>query len=286
VEKKMKEIVEFINSNSNWLYVKIYENPLFFFDYWTFAHIWLGFVIFAILNLVNVKNKWTNLFLILICYEVFEIVILYLSLDVFRPETIKDQFTDIIVGIIGGFLFYQYSLIYSNKNGKIKKPFSYNNLLIALFTAATLSFEWVGFYGYKYNLSFFNSEGLNYSAFLLWFLSSFFMILIFLKLNIYFNKTCSMLLLYAVYFSVLLSGESITYHVFHWREVGNHAHQPLIFDIIHGTIALHIFYLAAPFVTVALFTLFKTFLTAAVEKNQQSIKELELITESVESRNN
>ena len=41
--------------------------------------------------------------------EIAEILMLYVSLHVFNPETIKDQFTDIFVGILGGLFGYLFT---------------------------------------------------------------------------------------------------------------------------------------------------------------------------------
>ena len=42
-----------------------------------------------------------------------EILILYLALGIFRPETIKDQFTDIFVGLMGATTSYLFILRYN-----------------------------------------------------------------------------------------------------------------------------------------------------------------------------
>jgi hypothetical protein len=92
----MRTIVELINKNGDWLYVKLFENPIFFFDFWSLVHFWSGGILLTIILTKGYRNKWSILFSLLLFYEIVEISMLYVSLNVFLPETIKDQFTDIL----------------------------------------------------------------------------------------------------------------------------------------------------------------------------------------------
>jgi hypothetical protein len=102
----MDHFVIWIKQVTAWLYIPIYQNQLFFIDYWSFVHFWSGFVLFALLIVLNFRPSWLWLFICLTAYEIFEVALLYFSLNIFLPETIKDQFTDIFVGLIGGGLCY------------------------------------------------------------------------------------------------------------------------------------------------------------------------------------
>ena len=102
----MDHIVIWIKQHTGWLYVKIYENQFFFFDLWSFAHLCSGFVVFILLLMLGYRRPWIWLAIYLSIYEGVEMAMLYLSLHIFQPETIKDQVTDVLVGMFGGLLSY------------------------------------------------------------------------------------------------------------------------------------------------------------------------------------
>jgi len=134
----MDHFVIWIKQHTGWLYTRIYENQFFFLDFWSFAHLWSGFVLFILLLTLRYRHPWFWLTIYLSIYEIVELAMLYLSLHVFQPETIKDQVTDILVGISGGFLSYLFV------NQKI-----FNRIALfekidseALIVAMTISFLW------------------------------------------------------------------------------------------------------------------------------------------------
>ena len=100
----MEWFVKWIRENTDWLYTKIYENSFFFFDLWSFAHLWAGIGIIIVLTFLGVKFRFRILFLVLFLYEFIEIMMIFLALKVFKPETIKDQITDLVVGVLGGLM--------------------------------------------------------------------------------------------------------------------------------------------------------------------------------------
>jgi hypothetical protein len=270
----MKTIVELINTNCDWLYVKIFENPLFFFDFWSFVHFWSGGILITIILAKGYRNKWSILFSLLLFYEIVEISMLYVSLNVFFPETIKDQFTDIFVGMSGGYLFDKWLNFYSTNKKQFSNFFQNPNTHIALFTAITIAFDWVGFYRYKYNVLIFNSPGLNYTAFSLWSAGIFSVLVIYNRLSVRYSKAYSIALLWIIYFTALCIFEFTLYHIFGFKESGEHAHKPLFFNIIHGTTSLHLFYMLCPFTSVAIFSMFKKLFNSAfynVRKFNQSL---------------
>lgn len=268
----MKGIVEFINSNSDWLYIKIFENQIFFFDFWSFIHFWSGGVLITVISCSKLKRKWILLFACLLFYELVEIATLYLALNVFRPETIKDQLMDIFVGMAGGYLFDKWIRYFSSNRKQSGKVFQNPSLYIALFTAITIAFLWVGFYKYEYNISVFNSPGLNYMAFSIWVLGIFGIIIIYSMLSAKLKRIHALMLLWIIYVVVLCFLEFTFYHIIGFRESGNHDHKPLIFDIIHGTLVLHLFYLFLPFLSVFLYLSFNKLFSKAffnVGKNNE-----------------
>ena len=88
---------------TSWLYVPIYQNPIFFIDYWSFVHFWSGLMILVSLVALKIRPIYLWLTIILILYEVSEMSIVYYALGIFHPEVIKDQITDVVVGLSGGF---------------------------------------------------------------------------------------------------------------------------------------------------------------------------------------
>ena len=265
----MRAIVELINTNCDWLYVKIFENPIFFFDFWSFNHFWSGGILITIILTTRYRHKWIILFSLLLFYEIVEMSMLYFSLNVFLPETIKDQFTDIFVGMSGGYLFYKWLNFYSTNKKQFSNFLQNPNTHIALFTAFTIAFIWVGFYRYKYNVPIFNSPGLNYTAFLLWLTGIFSMLVIYNRLSVRFNKVYSIALLWIISFAVLCFFEFTLYHMFGLKESGEHDHKPLIFNIIHGTTVLHVFYVLSPFTSVAIYSIFKKLFNSAFHNVRQ-----------------
>jgi hypothetical protein len=135
----MDQFVVWIKNHSGWLYRQIYENPYFFIDFWSLAHLWCGFVVFTILVGLRWRNPWFWLIFYLILYEIVEIFMLYISLHIFNPETIKDQFTDIIIGILGAYLGY----LFIRQKAKQRIQFFGKLDFEALWVAETLSFLWI-----------------------------------------------------------------------------------------------------------------------------------------------
>lgn len=254
----MKEIVLWIRQNTNWLYVKIFENKLFFFDYWSFVHFTSGILLYSIF--INFKKKWLIIISLLILYELVEILTIYFALNVFKPETIKDQFTDIIVGILGAY-FQMLLLKYFNKFEKnIKDNFLQNYSII--FISIQISFWWVGSYGYKHNFKLLNTAGLNIITFLIWFISLFFIYKIYDKIKaINTNKVKSFIITYLIYLISLFIYEYITYNFLGIKEIGHKNKSPLLFDLIHGTIVLHLVYLLMPLILLSGYKIFYKLLT-------------------------
>ncbi len=136
----LESLVIWIRQQTAWLYLQVYQNQIFFIDLWSLAHFWSGFVIFILLLVIRSKQPWLWLTVGLALYEIAEILMLYVSLHVFNPETIKDQFTDIFVGILGGLFGYLFTY------QKFKLKFDIFKILDfeSVFVSMTYSFIWVG----------------------------------------------------------------------------------------------------------------------------------------------
>ena len=180
--------------------------------------------------------------LVLFSWEFLEISFIYLSIHAFKPETIPDQLTDIIIGYAGGslgWLFWQY-----RHKAVMKLCRRHTPLQVELFVSCAMSFVWVGSYGYTYNVPFFNSPVLNWLAFLLWSSGLFATIRVYRFLSHRVRPFwIRIVLIWLTYFSILLFIEYLGYYVFEIRQVT--AERPLLFGLIHGTVTLKVYYIIA-----------------------------------------
>jgi hypothetical protein len=193
------------------------------------------------------KNRWLTLFVILVLFEIVESVVFIIILKLFRPEKIVDVLNDIFIGMLGGYLIS--SFFKWNKNRK------YAQWLAAFLAAITIAFLWVGWYRYSYNIPFFNSPYINWWALTCWTLAGITMIVVFQLINQHKNFVFGITFVWTVYLILLFSVEYIAYHLWCFREI-KHGATPLIFNIIHGTPAMHVFYTTAPIYFIGLFILF------------------------------
>jgi len=210
--------------HAGWLYTKVYQNDFFFFDLWTIVHCWSGFILFLALKSLRVKNPFPVQLTILFLYELMEILFTYFALHIFKPETIKDQFTDIFIGMVGAMIGNAIL-----KSTSLKNIIHVKNLKIflAFLTAITYSFLWVGFYHYSYNVELFNTPGINIGAFAFWTAGVFFTIRFYEKLkNLKLWKR--LLILWGVYLTGLFIVEFFGFIVFllayslRWHKVGKY----------------------------------------------------------------
>jgi hypothetical protein len=138
----MDWIIETVYSSTHWLYKVIYSNKFFFIDYWTFNHIWSGAFVYIILRAKRIQKVWLVLILILLSYEIVEILFRIFALNLFKPEIIKDQINDIIFGLLGGVLCHYLLKI---RKGKSWNKFHLRYPLTSFLTAGTISYLYVGF---------------------------------------------------------------------------------------------------------------------------------------------
>ena len=110
--------------------------------------------------------------------------------------------------------------------------------------ACTMSCLWVGFYGYRYNVAFFNSPLINWLAFMLWSIGLVTTIRVYKLLgNILMPPWQRILATWFIYFAGLLVLEYCGYYVFEIQQVTNE--RPLMFGLIHGTATLKFYYVVA-----------------------------------------
>jgi len=249
-----------------WLYVKIYENPFFFFDYWSIMHIITSSLVIIILNIFNLKHKFIILFLSVVSWEIFELLFLYFNFNIFQPETLKDQATDIAIGMFSG-LLTQYFIINKNKI-YILKNIKQQDITILL-TAFLISFNWVGFYNYHYSVKELNFNGLNLWAFSLWSVGNIAILKGYLFLRRFFKNTFLLMPIFGIiYFLILLIVEYIGRYLLEIKEVSSPNHTPLIFGLIYGNNVLHLMYIVMPFVSFTIFKIIDYSLNKVKLKNQ------------------
>jgi hypothetical protein len=244
------DFVQYILTETSWLYTKIYQNNFLFFDLWSIVHFWSGFVILLLLQAFRLKPALLLLFIILFIYELAEILFLYFAFDLFRPETLKDQVTDMLVGLAGG-LLSAWLLNYAMKQFHSRRYLVLSGMM--MLAASTYAFPWVGFYHYHYDIEAYNTGGgMNFYTYLTWTVAGFILLQVF-----YFLKKQRFILrvltTWSGYFIALLLFESITYHLMGIHENSLEGASPLIFGLIHGTRVMHVFYMICPFLIMMLY---------------------------------
>lgn len=259
----MIEFVQYILDESAWLYTRIYQNRLFFFDLWSFVHLWSGFVFYLFFRAARMKMPLIGLLALLFVYEVIEILFAYFAFHIFRPETIKDQVTDILVGMAGGYIclaFLRAAELAGHWRHRIITG------VISFMAGATFAFFWVGFYHYTYNVSSYNTAGINLSSFSAWTSGGILIILLFLVFRRY-HFLIRLGLTWLSFMIVLLAFEYFFYYLLEVRETTGYPLKPLIWGLIHGTRTLHFVYLTAPFIILSLY-LFGTWLVRQSIRHQ------------------
>lgn len=259
----MEDFITLIRENTQWLYTRLFESEYLYLDLWSFVHLWSGMVIFSLFLAFGIKRKWLWLFILLLLYEIVEQGIVILGYHVFYLEKIVDVVNDLITGFVGG-LIIDY-MVKSPFLRKIRFPVLFFPMLLA---TATVSYIWVGNYKYVYIISLLNSKGICWWAFIWWFLGGIGVIASYIKLSgVVKGKIRSSVAVWILYLTGLIIFEYIGYSLLQIREVG-HIAKPLFLNIIHGTFAMHVFYLIAPFVFILLFELFSVLFTKASQQQK------------------
>jgi hypothetical protein len=237
--------------HTGWLYTKLFENFVFFVDLWSFVHAWAGMVLWLLLAQVSPRRRWCTIVAALVSWELLELTFLYFAIGIFKAETLKDQLTDIVIGLLGAALGRGLTrsralntVPATSHQGLARHP-------AVVFAGTTIAFLWVGNYKYHYNAEPLNSAGLNWWAFVLWSLGLATCVEIFLAFRARGRSwSLSLAATWAVYLPALLALEYFGYNVLGIREVGHADAAPLVADLVHGSPALWTFYLLAPGIAV------------------------------------
>lgn len=235
-----------IRDNSEWLYSIIFEYKWFNYDLWSFVHLWSGGILFALLSAFNTKKKWLKLLLILSVLAFIETSISIKSFNLFESERSLGIFNDIITGMLGGCLIYYFL--------KWKHTEKHSKWLALFISSITISFIWVGYYGYRYSIAFFNSPYINWWAFTAWTVSGMTIIFVSIFIKNKWNYIWGIAIPWLIYIILLFVVEYIAYHLLSLREV-TEGTTPLVFDVIHGSKIMHVYYTTAPLYFIGLFFL-------------------------------
>lgn len=254
---------ENIRNNTDWLHCLIVEYKLFYIDLWSFIHLVTGGAVLLVLSASGSKRIFSTLFLLLVLFEIAEISFFIGVLKLFMPEKTLDVVNDIAIGMLGGFII--------QKILTWKRRSVYAKWIFAAISAAFVSFVWVGWYGYSYNHSFFNSSCINWWALTCWSFSGFVIIAINYHLEKKINFPAAFIITSSIYLTALVVVEYIAYHFFKLHEITSDA-EPLIFNIIHGSRIMHIYYVTAPLFYILVYKFSNHFLKK-YEKGDSPIKQ-------------
>jgi hypothetical protein len=265
--------VQYILAETNWLYSKIYQNDYLFFDLWSIVHFWSGLVLYLTLGAFRFRYPFMVLFGILFLYELAEILFIYFAFHLFRPETIKDQVTDMLAGLLGGLLFA--GLLYLAKKYYHRYKYLVLSAMMVL-AASTYAFPWVGFYHYTYDVASYNTGGgMNFYTYLTWTVAG----LLILQVFFLFRKQNLLLRMFntwLIYFTGLIIFEYITYYLFGIHENSKEVARPLIFGLIHGTRTMDVFYIICPFLFILLYGIGVWLLERVIYYKEEVVAEKEL----------
>jgi hypothetical protein len=154
------------------LYTKVFVGRFFFFDLWSINHMWTGFMLFLILSSLMFKRPLAVIAICLFGYEVFEILLTYFATNIFIPEIIKDQFTDIFIGLTGSIIGFLLIFNYAYLNDRFHQLMQ--NVFI-FFISMSFAFLWLVFS----RVSVSDLTSLNLIIFFLWLAQAFITIVTF-----------------------------------------------------------------------------------------------------------
>jgi len=104
---------DFVNSPvrkaiGNFLQINVVNKPWIHIDLWSGIHFFSGALIFFILTLFGTKTPWKflALFIILVVYEVIELVLTNMTSGIFIREKLINALSDVVIGMLGGVLVW------------------------------------------------------------------------------------------------------------------------------------------------------------------------------------
>lgn len=261
----MESLYYFIRTNTAGLYEVVYSSSFFFIDYWSFIHFGSGIFLMVTARAMNLKRIWSTLFLALFVYEILELGFIYFSINVFRPETLPDQATDILVGMLGG-LCASPSIKPSGSFFVKQLNWLSTGTRADTLTAALMACCWVRYYGYHYNVPFLNSPYINWWALTLWSGGLYAIMYLYRKLRRSLNIPTAIISVWLMALAVTFIIEFIGYSLLEIRETGGYS--PLFLNMIHGTALLKFCYIIAAPAAIVSSALVSSVLTMFSQKLQ------------------
>jgi len=245
-----REFYYLVLRKTAFLYTFVVQTPYFFLDLWSIVHFVSGAALGLLLAARRIRRPFLVLLVILVGYELVEVALTFLAIRVFLPEVLPDQVTDVWVGMLGGLAGW--SLVRRGcAAGKRVPAWRPAPFLPDLSVAVTVSAVWVAFYGYSYNVEFFNSPVINWWAFLWWSGGLLGVLRFFDWLRGAVSPPWMAIpATWAAYVATLVTVEHVGYAVVGIREVRGGG--PLVFDVIHGTPAMKLYYAVAGLVTIGI----------------------------------
>jgi hypothetical protein len=147
------------------LYTRVCHGGFFYLDLWSVNHLWSGFMLYLIAAALNIRRPLLIIATCLIGYEIFEILLTYIACNIFIPEIIKDQFTDVFIGFSGSCAGLA---IVSNYNQMINRYSVVVHKAAIFFISMSFAFLWLVFSHSSVCLEVNYASLLNVVIFFLW----------------------------------------------------------------------------------------------------------------------
>lgn len=235
-----------LHQSADFLYTELYRSGLFVLDIGSLIHFFCAIGLMLILFSHFRRRVLLVLLLMLLCWEVIEIGFAFLATGSSAPGIIQNHVGDLLASMLGGAIGW--GIAYGINS---RPPYG---LFSAAGLAGMISFLWVISYGYQYNHSGLNASHFNFFAFTVWSLGLCSVIALqrAMEGRIY-HVPSRLALIWTSYFVGLVLLEFVGYKLLGIHEVSKGVlHPPLLFGLIHGTVAMKTFYLLIGVVTALL----------------------------------
>lgn len=262
----MANLMHFIRQYTVWLHHTLFDYGLFYIDLWSLVHIWSGLILFTALSARGWKNRWRWLAFFLFAFEVVEATIFISIMKMFMPEKLPDSFTDIFVGLAGGYFVY---FLYEKR----RIPVNYSKLFLYWLASVTVAFVWTGNSDYVFSNPIFNTQGINWWVFLGWMTAGIAILAFYEKLkNLRFSGLKSASICCMAYIPVMLILLNVASSLLYAGEALNESNDYFV-KYIQANGAKAFFYLTSPLFFIGVYELLyllfrRYFLTYRIYENE------------------
>ena len=239
-------VLQVLQSKIEWLNYVIFDFKWLYFDLWSLVNLWSGAILFVIISVLGIKKRWHALLSLLVLAQMAQATYPNTIPNMYWITKVISNINDLSIGMLGG--YFMYSFFNWNKRRK------YGAWLATFISTITISFIWVGTYGYSYNIAFFNSPAINWWAFMCWTISGAIMVTIYQLIKKRKGFSIAAISTWLIYITILLSVEYLAFHIFTFQEA-TQGTEALIFDVIHGRPEMHVFYTTSTFIFICAFML-------------------------------